>query len=135
MFLTTQMIATNIAPLDIVLFPTPVGPIPTPFVNISVSSVSVPTVYNIFIWAMPCHNNLTVTEASLVAGPGPGIVSSAVFGATRTIVSSFTMFYGGMPVNKMFGTTGQNGMPIFAIPFNSVGVQLSPSQVSVMCLS
>ena len=134
MFVSTQMPAVNMGFPDVCIIPAPV-PVPAPFVNVSFTSVAIPSIFNIFIWAMPAQNNLTVAAVSSLGGPGPGVASGAVFGGTRMLVSSVKTFYSGMPVNKCFGTTGQNGLPPFAVPFNCPGTQISPSQVTVMVLA
>lgn len=134
MFVTTQFPATNLAPVDVCYVP--VGPVisPLPFPNISFSSVSVPNIYNIFVWAMPAQNNMTITPVS-VGGAGPGTISAATFGGSRMLVSSVKTFFGGMPVNKCFGTTSHNGLPPVAAPYNSLGSQTIPSQVTLSVLT
>lgn len=134
MFVTTQMPAVNSGFPDTCIMPLVPAPLPTPFPNFSTSITAIPTVPNIFIWAMPAHNNLTIATTS-IGCPMPGILSGMVSGSTRMLVSSVKTFYCGMPVNKCFGTTGQNGMPPYATPFNCPGTQISPSQVTVMVLT
>lgn len=133
MFVSTQMPAVNQGFVDTSLT-TSVPPLPVIFANLSETTVSVPTIFNIFIWAMPAQNNLTVAPVS-VGCPTPGILSGTFFAGTKMLVSSVKTFYGGMPVNKCFGTTGQNGAPPYVTPFNTPGTQISPSQVTVMVLT
>lgn len=132
MFANTQMIAMSIAFPDVCKVPTPVGPIPLPLVNITVTTTAIPTVFNMFIVAMPAHNLLTIVPLSNgdEAGPAGGLISQQFIGPERHLLGSFKVFVCCMPSTKMLSPTGQNGM----LP-NMVGVTLTPSQIKVMFLS
>jgi hypothetical protein len=112
------------------MVPTPAGPIPTPFPNIAMPVMAIPTVFNQFIQAMPVHNLLTTTPISNgdQAGLAMGVASGMIMGPSRHILGSFKVFSSAMPQTKMLSPTMQNNT-------NMVGVTLSPAQVKVMVLT
>lgn len=126
------MPALSIAFPDVCKIPTPVGPVPVPLIDITLSVLAIPNVANKFITAMPVHNLMTTTPTSTGNEPGVlgGIVSSRFDGALRHLLGSFKVFYSCMPATKMLSPTLQNGMLS-----NMVGLTLTPSQIKVMILS
>lgn len=132
MFANTQMVSISLAFPDVCKVPTPVGPIPTPFVNISMSSLGIPNIFNLFIQAMPMHNLLTIISMTQGDEPGVagGMVSQVFINPMRHVLGSFKVFLSAMPATTMLKPSGQNGMAN-----NFVGVTLSPSQVKVIYLS
>ena len=132
MFAKTQLTALSLAFPDVCYLQTPVGPIPIPLPNFVFSTLSIPTVPNIFIWAMPVHNLATVTPLSSgneVAAPMGGVVSFRFIGEMRILLCSFKVFYTCMPSTRMLDMTGQNGTLN-----NMVGLNLTPSQIKVLIL-
>ena len=133
MFAKTQLIAISFAFPDVCYVQTPLGPIPVPLPNFAFSSLAIPTVYNVFIWAMPVHNLATVTPISTgneVAAPMGGVVSAQFIGPMRNLMSSFKVFFTAMPATRMLDASGQNGTVN-----NMVGINLTPSQIKVVILS
>jgi hypothetical protein len=132
MFAITQLLALSLAFPDVCKVPSPIGPIPLPLVNISISVLAIPNVFNKFITAMPVHNLMTITPISNgdEVGAAGGMVSQMFIGSSRHMLGSFKVFYSCMPATKMLSPTGQNGM----LP-NMVGITLTPSQIKVIILS
>lgn len=117
---------------DVCKIITPAGPVPTPFPNIAMSTLSIPNVFNIFIVAMPVHNLMTQTPLSSgneASAPLGGVVSSRFIGEKKNLLSSFKVFYSCMPTTRMLDMSSQNGMAD-----NMPGVNLSPSQVKVLVM-
>jgi len=131
MFVTTQMPAISLGFPDVCEIPTPVGPIPLPFPNISESVLGDPATAadNILIECMPVHNMGTIGTIS-EGDAGTGLISQEMMGPQTTLLGSFTCLMGGLPTSRMLSMTGHNG-----IPMNTVGVTLSPSQVVTLCLA
>ncbi len=102
---------------------TPVGPVPVPLVNISLSCESLPNVLNIFSGGLPGQNLLTLTPFSMgseVAAPLGGLFSQMFCSAGRNVLGSFKVFQGGAPVKRFLDPTLQNGF----IP-NSFGITIT----------
>ena len=133
MFINTQMGGMNLAFPDVCLTPTPAGPVPIPYPNISLPLTANPATAckKIYIMCMPVHNLATMVPMSNGdnTGVNMGVASGMVMGPTRHILGSFTIIYEGMPVTKMTSMTGQNGMSP-----NMVGMSLVPTQVKVLAL-
>ncbi len=132
MFSKTQLFAMSFAFPDVCYLVTPVGPIPVPLPNFAFSILAIPTVPNIFIWAMPVHNLITVTPISTgneAGAPMGGVVSFRFIGEMRNLLSSFKVFYTCMPATRMLDMSGQNGTLC-----NMVGLNLTPSQTKVLIL-
>ncbi len=120
----------NLAFPDVCLLPTPAGPVPTPFPNIAMPVMAIPTVINQFIQAMPIHNILTTTPLSNgdQAGVATGVASGTIIGPSRHTLGSFKVFSSAMPQTKMLNPTLQNNT-------NMMGLPLSPAQVKVMVMA
>ena len=116
---------------DVCLTPA-VVPVPTPFPNISMRPVSIPTQFACFTMGMPNHNLLTTQPITMGdnAGVSGGVVSGMVMGPSRNYTCSSKVFNGPAPVTRMLDTSGHNG----ASP-NVVGLSISPAQPIVMALS
>lgn len=121
--------AMALSPVCVVNVPTPAGPIPVPAPNVAMSAVAVPTQFTTFTTAFP-YGNLLTQKAVSIGTPGTGIVSGVCMGPDRTLVGSVKLFLSCMPTTRMLDLTAQNGMSL-----NSLGVNLTPSQVTVMCLT
>ena len=131
MFATTQIIAMAFAFPDVCKVPVLGVPVPIPFPNIAVSTTSVPIVINVIIAGGPVHNLMTPGTTSNGNEPGVmlGIVSQLEIGPCMYIFGSIKTFWGTAPGARMTSMTGQNGLP-----FNMVGIVLSPSQVTVILI-
>lgn len=130
-FGNTQMNGMNLGFPDVCNTPTPAGPVPIPYPNISNQPLAVPFVPNIFHSFAPTQNMLRAPTISNGdnAGAAMGVASGMVMGPTKNMTGCFTTLVGGGPMTKMLDVTGQNGMSP-----NAVGATLVPSQVRVMYL-
>ena len=133
MFANTQMGGMNFAFPDVCLTPSPVGPVPIPYPNISLPLTANPgtACKKFFIMCMPAHNMATMVPMSNGdnSGVNMGVASGMVMGPTRHLIGSFTVLFEGMPATKLTHMTGQNGMSP-----NMVGATLAPCQVKVMIM-
>ncbi|MDY6903505.1 MAG: DUF4150 domain-containing protein [Thermodesulfobacteriota bacterium] len=131
-FINTQMCGLNFAFPDVCLTPTPVGPIPIPYPNLSMPMTAIPTQFKNFVMAMPAHNLMTTVPISMGDNPGVAMnpISGMVMGPTRHLMGSFKTFMGGLPATKMLNPSGQNGVSPGAF-----GLSLVPSQVKVLALA
>ena len=69
---------------DVCLTPV-VAPVPIPYPNFSMRSVSIPTVFNVFTMVMPNHNLLTMQPITMGdnAGVNLGVATGMVMGPSR----------------------------------------------------
>ncbi len=124
--------AMNMAFPDVCV--TPYGPVtvPTPYPNISMSTMAIPTQFKTLHMATPAHNLSTTVAMS--NGDNAGVllnpISGMFMGPTRHLMGSFKTFYSGMPGSRMLSMAGQNG----ASP-GAFGTCISPSQFKVMLLA
>ncbi len=130
MFANSQMGGMNLAFPDVCNTPSPAGPVPVPYPNITTGLTAIPNVPNILIAGMPAHNLGTTIPFSNGdnAGVGTGVASGMVMGPSRHLLGSFTTLTGGMPATRMTSMSMQNST-------NAVGVTLAPSQFKVMVLA
>lgn len=129
MFAITQIPALALAFPDVCKVPVLGVPVPLPFPNIALSVTHVPIVLNVIVVGAPVHNLMTPGTFSNGDEPGIllGIISNLEIGPNNYILGSVTVFWGTAPAARMTSLTGHNGMP-----FNMVGISLSPSQVTVL---
>ncbi|MCB2188049.1 MAG: DUF4150 domain-containing protein [Deltaproteobacteria bacterium] len=132
MFINNQLGGMNFAFPDVCNTPTPVGPIPIPYPNITMPMTAVPAAYTILVFGGPAHNMSSEPPVSMGDNTGllGGLVSAMDMGPTRHMLGAFTCLLDGMPATRLGDMTGQNG----ELP-NSVGASLVPCQVSVLCLA
>ncbi|MEI6313467.1 MAG: DUF4150 domain-containing protein [Syntrophus sp. (in: bacteria)] len=134
MYLLTSAGGMNMGSPDTCLTPTPAGPVPIPYPNISQGSVANPatTALTVLTDGMPSFNQMTIIPMSQgnEAGVNLGIVSGMVMGPTKFILGSQTVFKEGAPAQRLTSTTGHNGMSM-----NCPGTAIAPSQVIVLILS
>ncbi|NOQ30568.1 MAG: DUF4150 domain-containing protein [Helicobacteraceae bacterium] len=132
MFQVTMMDATNMAMPDVCKTPTPVGPVPIPYPNISMSSTAVGMVPTMLVDGTPVLNMMSeiVTSQGDEAGVAGGIISSMIMGPTSYTLGSETLFIEGMPSVKLTSVTGQNGEIM-----NAIGACTVPSQTIMLVLS
>ena len=133
MFQNTMAGGMNMGFPDCCLTPTPVGPIPIPYPNLSTGATFNPatTALTVLCDAMPSLNQMSMGMLSSGdnAGVNLGVASGLVMGPTEFILGSFTVFKGGTPAQRMTSMTGHNGLSM-----NCPGVSLAPSQVAVLVL-
>ncbi|MFH1019068.1 MAG: DUF4150 domain-containing protein [Pseudomonadota bacterium] len=133
MFQLTMGPGMNMAFPDVCKTPTPAGPVPIPYPNMSYSTISSPAPYTITVDAMPVLNQLSKGMVSVGDQPGVllGLVDQALAGQTIYTLGCFTIFAGGAPAQRLTSLTGQNAMGM--IP-NAPGMCAVPSQVTVLTL-
>lgn len=133
MFQLTMMGGMNMGLPDVCLTPTPVGPIPIPYPNISTGATTNPatSVLTVLSDGMPSLNQMSMGTISNGdnLGVNLGVASGMVMGPTEFILGSFTVFKGGMPAQRLTSMTGHNGLSM-----NCPGVSMAPSQVTVLVL-
>ena len=133
MFQQTMMGGMTMGFPDVCLTPTPVGPVPIPYPNISTGVTTIPTTTAITVLTdcMPSHNQISEIFISNGdnAGVNMGVASGMVMGPTEFILGSLTVLKGGMPAQRMTSMTGHNGLSM-----NCPGVALAPSQVTLLVL-
>lgn len=127
MFVNSQgpIPAVGLAFPDVLLVP-PLE-IPVPFPNVSMSPTAIPTCFNVFLMCMPAHN-LATERPVTITGVGAGAICGDDFGPGRDMMGSTNLFLGGPPATKMTMPTNQNLI-------NAFGINISPSQVVVLCLA
>ena len=130
MFANTQMGGVDTGFPDVCLTPTPAGPVPIPYPNITAGPMGVPAAYNILFSFAPTHNMGTVIPMTNGdnAGVATGVASGMVMGPSRHLTAAFTTLVGGMPVTRVTSVSLQNST-------NCPGARLAPSQVKVLVIS
>ena len=111
---------------------TPIGPIPVPLFNISLSCASIPNVLNIFSGGLLSQNLLTPTPFSMgseVAAPLGGLFSQMFCSFSHNVLGSFICFQSCAPAKRFLDPTTQNGY----IP-NSLGITVSMSNFKWMIM-
>lgn len=133
MFQLTMAGGMNLGIPDVCLTPTPVGPIPIPYPNISTGATTNPATVALTVLTdgMPSLNQMSMGTISNGdnLGVNLGVASGMVMGPTEFILGSFTVFKGGTPAQRLTSMTGHNGLSM-----NCPGVSLAPSQVTVLVL-
>lgn len=130
MFANTQMGGVNFAIPDVCLTPTPAGPVPIPYPNISNGPMGVPAAYKVFYGGTPAHNLSTCIPLSNGdnAGVAMGVASGMVMGPTRHVIAAFTCLAGGIPTTRLTSASIQNST-------NAPGMAVAPAQVRVLVLA
>jgi len=130
MFANTQMMGMDTGFPDVCLTPSPAGPVPVPYPNITAGPMGVPAVYNVLFMGTPVHNMATSIPLSNGdnAGVATGVASAAVMGPSRHLTGAFTCLVGGTPVTRVSSSSLQNST-------NCPGVRAVPSQVKVLVLA
>lgn len=109
---------------DVYLQPTPVGPVPVPFISMGMRPTEVPTNFRCLLMCMPSHNLMNVAPLT-ISGPGPGVASGMVCSNSRNVKGSAKLIIQAAPATRaLMDPTAQNGLSP-----NSVGVTVVPSQV------
>ncbi len=129
MFGNCQAGGMNLAPADVCKTPTPAGPVPIPYPNISQGTMAVGFFPKVIWVGGPAHNLLTQVPLSNgdQAGAAGGVVSSMIMGPTRHTAGSTKVILGSAPASRMTSPTTQNQM-------NAVGLALAPAQTKVLLL-
>ncbi|MDE1991695.1 MAG: DUF4150 domain-containing protein [Rhizobiaceae bacterium] len=112
---------------DVYLQPTPVGPIPLPFISMGMRPTDIPTNFRFLIMCMPSHNLMNEAPVT-ISGPGPGVASGMVCSESHNAKGSIKFFIQAMPATRaLLDPTLQNG-----ITPNSVGMTIVPSQICLI---
>lgn len=130
MFANTQMGGMDIGAPDVCNTPTPAGPVPIPYPNISAGPMGVGGVYNVLFSCAPAHNLMTSVPLTNGdnAGVAMGVASGTVMGPQRHLTGAFTCLVGGAPASRLTSMSLQNST-------NCPGVRAVPSQVTVMIIA
>ena len=133
MYQITMQGGMNMGFPDVCLTPTPAGPVPIPYPNISTGATANPatTALTVLTDGMPSLNQMSQILISNGdnAGVNMGVASGMVMGPTEFILGSFTVLKQGAPAQRLTSMTGHNGLSM-----NCPGVSLAPSQVTVLVL-
>ena len=134
MFQLTMNNGTNLAFPDTCITPTPGGPIPTPYPNISLTSTALPptTALTILVGGTPSLNMMSEIPLSNgdESGVNMGVVSGMIMGPTSYVMGSEVLMIEGVPAVKLTSETGQNGESM-----NAEGACIVPSQEIMIVLS
>lgn len=130
MFANTQMMGVDTGFPDVCLTPSPAGPVPVPYPNITAGPMGVPAVYNVLFMCAPAHNMATTIPMTNGdnAGVNLGVASGTVMGPSRHLTGSFTTLFMGMPGSRLTSNSLQNST-------NCPGVRVVPSQPLVVLLA
>jgi len=131
MFANVNLGVMNFAFPDVCNIPTP-APVPTPLVNIALSTTHVPSQFKVILGGGLAENLLTMGTISNgdQAGVAMGVASGMIMGADRPVTCSIKVFFGAIPATRLTSITSQNGM----LP-NAVGLSLTPAQIRVLLIS
>lgn len=130
MFANTQMMGMDTGFPDVCLTPSPVGPVPIPYPNITLGPTAIPNVPTVLVMAMPAHNMATVIPMSNGdnAGVAMGVASGTVMGPRRHLTAAFTVLINGMPGTRLSSVALHNST-------NCPGARIVPSQTVVVMLA
>ena len=128
MFANAQQGGMDFGFPDVILTPTPAGPIPMPFPNMAEGPLKVPAVYNVLCGGTPAHNMGTMSPITEGDPVGAGAASGTVIGPSRHLTGAFTVLLQGMPATRLTSSSLQNST-------NCPGVRTVPSQPLVLLLA
>ena len=117
---------------DVCLTPSPVGPIPIPYPNMSMNLMANPGTCSPKVIAQ-C--GMVMNQASMVmmtngdnGGAAGGVMSGTMMGPTTMLLGSFKLLVGGMPTGRMTSLNMQN---LTNVPG---GCSIVPSQVKLLAV-
>jgi hypothetical protein len=130
MFGNSQMMGMDTGFPDVCLTPTPAGPVPIPYPNITAGPMGVPPAFTVMFMCTPAHNMGTAIPMTNGdnAGVATGVASGMVMGPSRHLTASFTTLVGCLPATRLTSASLQNST-------NCPGVRVVPSQVKVTILA
>ena len=100
---------------------TPVGTVPTPLLNVSISVTAIPNVLKTLYAVLPFLNQMTENPTSVGSVPAGGIVTAGICMDSQNISCSTVLNIEVFMATTMLDVTGHNK------DFNSFGVHLTPS--------
>lgn len=132
MFATNSLSAMSMMTVpDVCKTPVLGVPVPIPYPNIAMSSMHIPAVFNVFFGPGLAENLMTEGTISSgdEAGVQGGVVSSLFIGPDQYIMGSLKVIVGTAFAAHMTSLVGMNGMP-----FNTMGMSITPAQCCVILL-
>ncbi|MBU2549712.1 MAG: DUF4150 domain-containing protein [Proteobacteria bacterium] len=118
---------------DVCKTPTPGGPVPVPYPNMSTAAAADPSTADTktIVVGTPALNlsSKIMLSNGDEAGSAMGVVSGMIMGPTAFIAGSAKVIIGGAPAVRLTSATAHNGSNA-----NCPGVCLAPSQVKMMIL-
>ncbi|RDU94733.1 DUF4150 domain-containing protein [Trinickia dinghuensis] len=131
------MFATNsVAAMSMMTIPdvckTPIlVPVPIPYPNITMSTLHIPSVFNVMFGEGLAENLMTEGTISMGDEPGVegGIVSEIFMGPDTYVMGSMKVIVGTAFAARLTSLVGMNGMP-----FNTMGMSIVPAQFRVLLL-
>ncbi|QFY41580.1 DUF4150 domain-containing protein [Candidatus Methylospira mobilis] len=133
MFLLSSSGGKNLGGPDVCRTPTPAGPVPTPYPNISSCTAANPasTGRKMLLDMIPSVHQMTRILGSSGDEPGVllGMMSNMIKGPTTFKVGAPKVLIQGFPAMRVTSVTAQNGMV-----GNCPGVSLVPTQRKVSAL-
>jgi hypothetical protein len=133
MFISINLGCINMALIpDVCKTPAVPAPVPLPYPNMALSSMHIPAQYKVMIGAGLIETEAFAGTTSELDEPGSlgGVVSGVFKGPDRYLLGSLKLAVCGFFVMRLTSLTGHNGMP-----FNTMGMQVSPAQFKVVALS
>ena len=124
MFVNCNLPGLAFAFPDVCLTPTPVGPVPIPYPNMSMPVMAIPSQFSVLLTCMPAHNLATTVPITNGdnAGVAMGVASGMVMGPERAIMGSTNLMVGCVPAKRaLMDPTIHNST-------NIVGATLVPTQ-------
>jgi hypothetical protein len=128
MFANAQMGGLDFGFPDVILTPTPVGPVPIPMPNVAEGPMKLPAAYNVLLGGTPAHNMMTMSPITEGDPVGAGAASGTVIGPSRHLTGAFTCLVGGAPATRMTSVSLQNST-------NCPGFAVVPAQLTVLVLA
>lgn len=127
---TTQMGGLCFAFPDVCKTPTPGGPVPIPYPNLSQPMLAVNTSTKVFVQLMPAvtlKSQIPISNGD-EAGCLGGVASNVFIGPTSFSKGSMKVMVEGMPWVQLTSMTRQNG----TVPNHPAGAVIAPSQTKVL---
>jgi hypothetical protein len=115
-----------------IVVPPVVVPTPIPYVNIAMSCMHIPSVFNVMFGDGLAENLMTEGTISIGDEPGVlgGIISHVFIGPDQYVLGSLKVMIGTAFATHMTSLVGMNGKP-----FNTIGMSILPAQFRVLLLS
>jgi hypothetical protein len=131
MFATNSLAAMSMMTIPDVCKTPIIVPVPIPYPNIVMSTMHIPSVFNVMFGTGLAENLMTEGTISMGDEPGVegGIVSNIFMGPDKYVMGSLKVIVGTAFATRMTSLVGMNGMP-----FNTMGISLVPAQFRVLLL-
>jgi len=129
---STNMAGMGMGMPDVCLVPAVPAPIPTPFPNLALHSMSNPATCAMKViiqGGLAQHlGSMIMLTSGDEAGVGGGVMSGTFMGMSRATVGSMKLLVSGMPAVRLTSMRMQN---LTNVP---AGIETVPDQVKVMCV-